>query len=109
MTNAHPIKVTHLEMFKELQSKEKAISVIGLGYVGLPLALALARKYKVVGFDINKERVELMKKGIDPSKELEGDEFENCDIIFTADPDDLKSAHFHIVACPFVEVAINPL
>ena len=87
-------------MYNDLVNKEKAISVIGLGYVGLPLALALAKKFRVVGFDINKERVELMKKGIDPSKELEGHEFENSDITYTADPDDLKKAHFHIVAVP---------
>lgn len=87
-------------MFKELVSKDKAISVIGLGYVGLPLALALAKKYRVIGFDINKERVELMKKGVDPSKELEADEFNDSDILFSADPEDLKNAHFHIVAVP---------
>lgn len=87
-------------MFKELINKEKAISVIGLGYVGLPLALALAKKFKVIGFDINESRVELMKQGIDPSKELDGEEFENTDIVFTADPADLKQAHFYIVAVP---------
>ncbi len=87
-------------MFKELTDKKKKISVIGLGYVGLPLALVFARKFKVIGFDINEARVELMKKGIDPSKELESEEFEGCDIHFTSNPDDLKEAHFHIVAVP---------
>lgn len=85
---------------KELAQKDKAISVIGLGYVGLPLALELARQYKVVGFDINEARVEMMKDNIDPSKELSSEAFEGCDILFTANADDLKQAHFHIVAVP---------
>ncbi len=87
-------------MHRELVSKDKKISVIGLGYVGLPLALIFAKKYSVIGFDINAERVELMKNGIDPSKELESEAFENCDIEFTADPEQLRKAHFHIVAVP---------
>ncbi|HFA47927.1 MAG TPA: nucleotide sugar dehydrogenase [Bacteroidetes bacterium] len=87
-------------MFNELVKKEKAISVIGLGYVGLPLALEFAKKFRVIGFDINESRVEMMKQGIDPSKELEADAFENSDILFTSNPDDLKNAHFHIVAVP---------
>lgn len=80
--------------------KEKIISVTGLGYVGLPLALELAKYFKVIGFDINVERVELMKKGIDPSKELESKAFEDCDIIFTYNVEDLKKAHFHIIGVP---------
>ncbi len=87
-------------MYNELVNKEKAISVIGLGYVGLPLALALAKKFRVIGFDISKERVGMMRQGIDPSKELEPEEFKNSDIIFSADAKDLKEAHFHIVAVP---------
>ena len=87
-------------MYHELVNKEKSISVIGLGYVGLPLALALAKKFRVIGFDINEARIELMKHGVDPSKELEGHEFNDVDILFTADAEDLKSAHFHIVAVP---------
>lgn len=81
-------------------NKEKIISVTGLGYVGLPLALELAKHFKVIGFDINVARVELMKKGIDPSKELEANAFEGCDIMFTYDVEDLKKAHFHIVGVP---------
>ena len=87
-------------MYNELVEKKKKISVIGLGYVGLPLALVFAKKFSVIGFDINESRVELMKKGIDPSKELESEAFEGCDIHFTTNPDDLKKAHFHIVAVP---------
>ena len=81
-------------------SKEKIISVTGLGYVGLPLALEFARHFKVIGFDINVNRVELMKQGIDPSKELDSIAFEGCDITFTADVADIKKAHFHIIGVP---------
>ena len=87
-------------MLKELEQKQKKISVIGLGYVGLPLALAFAKKFSVIGFDINEPRIEMMKKGIDPSKELDASAFEDTDILFTATPKDLQQAHFHIVAVP---------
>jgi len=87
-------------MIEELKNKQKLISVIGLGYVGLPLALEFANKFKVIGFDINEERIHLMKNNIDPSKELESEAFENKDIEFTSNAEDLKKAHFHIVAVP---------
>ncbi|MDD2386053.1 MAG: nucleotide sugar dehydrogenase [Bacteroidales bacterium] len=87
-------------MYNSIIKKEKKISVIGLGYVGLPIALEFAKHVKVVGFDIKAERIEMMKKGIDPSNELAPAEFENCDIMFTANPEDLKDCHFHIVAVP---------
>jgi len=87
-------------VYKELIQKEKNIAVIGLGYVGLPLALAFAKRFRVIGFDINEHRVELMKKGIDPSKELPAEAFEDKDITFTADPQDLRQAHFFVVAVP---------
>ena len=87
-------------MYKKLINKETKLSVIGLGYVGLPIALEFAKKIKVVGFDIKPDRVELIKKGIDPSKELSPDDFKNTDITFTYNPDDLKEASFHIIAVP---------
>ena len=87
-------------MYDELVHKNKKIAVIGLGYVGLPLALVFAKKFSVVGFDINEDRVQLMRQGIDPSKELEKEAFENKDIQFTANPEDLNAAHFFIVAVP---------
>jgi UDP-N-acetyl-D-galactosamine dehydrogenase len=87
-------------MIEKYQTKQESICVVGLGYVGLPVALELARKYRVVGFDINHARVELMKKGIDPSKELETTEFEGCDITFTSGIDDLRSSTFYVVAVP---------
>lgn len=87
-------------MIQDLKAKNNRIAVLGLGYVGLPLALEFAKKYSVIGFDINSARVELMKQGIDPSEELEKEAFENCDIVFTSKPEDLKKAHFFIVAVP---------
>ena len=74
--------------------------MIGLGYVGLPIALEFAKQIKVIGFDIKPERVELMRKGIDPSNELTPEAFENTDIHITSDPADLKEASFHIIAVP---------
>ncbi len=87
-------------MLKDLLNKKTKLSVIGLGYVGLPIALEFARKMSVVGFDIRQDRVDLMKKSIDPSNELESSDFDGCDIEFTANLQDLKKANFHIVAVP---------
>lgn len=88
------------KMLEELKSKKKAISVIGLGYVGLPIALEFARKFKVIAYDINSERIAMMKSGIDPSNELLKGAFANCDIEFTDRKEDLSKAHFHIIAVP---------
>ncbi len=85
---------------KRILSKDAKIAVIGLGYVGLPIALAFARKVKVIGFDINEKRVEMMRNNIDPSEELTASDFEGCDIEFTASIDVLRQANFFIVAVP---------
>lgn len=87
-------------MYQDILKKKAPIAIIGLGYVGLPIALAFARKVKVIGFDINEKRVAMMQKGIDPSQELGKGEFANCDITFTASLKDLKKAKFFIVAVP---------
>jgi UDP-N-acetyl-D-galactosamine dehydrogenase len=87
-------------IYNKLIKKEAKLAVIGLGYVGLPIALEFARKIKVVGFDINQERIDLMKRNIDPSNELEAKDFEGCDILFSADTNDLKDVEFFIVAVP---------
>ncbi len=87
-------------MYNRILNKEAKISLIGLGYVGLPIALEFARKTTVIGFDIRPDRVELMKKSIDPSNELEREAFDDTDIQFTADPEDLREASFHIIAVP---------
>ncbi|HPH87265.1 MAG TPA: NAD(P)-binding domain-containing protein, partial [Chitinophagales bacterium] len=81
-------------------NKQNTIGVIGLGYVGLPIALELAKKFKVIGFDINPKRVEMMQNHIDPSNELTADAFLGTDITFTADTEILKQATFYIVAVP---------
>ena len=88
------------QFLREFSDKEKSIGVIGLGYVGLPIALELAKKFRVIGFDINEKRVELMRNHIDPSNELTSDAFKGADIEFTADTEVLKQATFFIVAVP---------
>ena len=87
-------------MYEDLISKKAKLAVIGLGYVGLPIALEFARKVSVIGFDINEKRVELMRQSIDPSNELEAKDFEGCDITFTTSLDVLREARFFIVAVP---------
>jgi len=87
-------------MYQDLLDKKKKLAVIGLGYVGLPIALEFARKLSVIGFDINKDRIEMMKKSVDPSRELEAAAFKGCDIEFTNDLDVLRQASFYIVAVP---------
>ena len=87
-------------MYNELVKKEKKLAVIGLGYVGLPIALEFAKHISVIGFDINTKRVELMQKNIDPSGELESSAFEGTDIQFTDSIDILRTANFFIVAVP---------
>ena len=68
-----------MDMYNRLVGKETSLAVIGLGYVGLPIALEFAKKIKVIGFDINDKRVEMMKNNIDPSNELKASDFEDCD------------------------------
>jgi len=87
-------------IYNKLLKKEASLAVIGLGYVGLPIALEFARKIKVIGFDINPERIDLMKRKIDPSNELEASAFDGCDIEFTADIHDLNDVEFFVVAVP---------
>jgi UDP-N-acetyl-D-glucosamine/UDP-N-acetyl-D-galactosamine dehydrogenase len=96
-------------MYQELLNKQRKLAVIGLGYVGLPIALEFAGKLSVIGFDIKPERVELMKKGIDPSKELSMEAFQNKDIVFTSNVDDLRQASFFIIAVPTpIDIHKNP-
>jgi len=87
-------------IFNRLVAKDATLAVIGLGYVGLPIALEFARKIKVIGFDINQDRINLMQQNIDPSNELVASDFEGCDIKFSANIDDLKDVQFFIVAVP---------
>lgn len=87
-------------MYQQLLNKEYKLALIGLGYVGLPIALAFARKLNVIGFDINQKRIDMMKNGIDPSNELESEAFEGCSIEFTTSLDTLREARFFVVAVP---------
>lgn len=87
-------------IYTKLINKETKLAVVGLGYVGLPIALEFARKISVVGFDINPDRVALMKQHIDPSNELEASDFDGCDITFTSNPEDLNDVTFFIIAVP---------
>jgi UDP-N-acetyl-D-galactosamine dehydrogenase len=94
-------------MINKLVNKEQKLAVIGLGYVGLPVALSMAKKTSVIGFDINADRVALMQQGIDPSKELDKEDFEGCDITFTNSLEVLREATFFIVAVPTPVYANN--
>ena len=88
------------KIYQQLVDREASLAVIGLGYVGLPIALEFAKKINVIGFDISQERIELMKQKIDPSNELISNDFENCSIQFTSDLNVLKEASFFIIAVP---------
>ena len=87
-------------MYTELIDGKYKLAVVGLGYVGLPIALEFAKKLKVIGFDIKPGRIEKMKQKNDPSNEIEPEAFDNCDIYFTSNPEDLKEANFYIIAVP---------
>ena len=87
-------------MYQSLKNKKKSLAVVGLGYVGLPIALEFARHFKVVGFDINKARIDMMRRGEDPSRELEHGAFDGTDITFTDDIDELRKANFFVIAVP---------
>lgn len=87
-------------LYEKLLSGEEKLSLVGLGYVGMPIAVAFAKKIGVIGFDLNKEKIELYKSGIDPTNEVGNDVIKNTKVEFTSDPSRLKEAKFHIVAVP---------
>lgn len=89
-----------MKIFDKIKNKETKIGVVGLGYVGLPLAMAYAHKASVIGFDINEANLEKMRHGEDPCQELDSTVFENADIIFTNSLDELAEASFFIIAVP---------
>jgi len=88
------------KIYQQLVDRETSLAVIGLGYVGLPIALEFAKKINAIGFDISQERIDLMKNKIDPSNELQSVDFENCSINFTANLEELRAATFYIIAVP---------
>ena len=87
-------------MFAALKNKEKKIAIVGLGYVGLPLAMGFADKLSVIGYDINEDRLEKLREGIDPNGELESSQWKGKDIEFTSSVDKLKEASFYVIAVP---------
>lgn len=89
-----------MSLYKDLSDKKEKLSLIGLGYVGMPIAVAFAKKVNVIGFDLNAEKIALYKKGIDPTNEVGDEEIKNTSVEFTADESRLKEAKFHIVAVP---------
>jgi UDP-N-acetyl-D-galactosamine dehydrogenase len=89
-----------MNLYQDLVKKNEKLAVIGLGYVGLPIAIEFAHKISVIGFDIKPDRIDLIKKGIDPSRELESKDFKNCDIHYTSNAEELKEAKFYVVAVP---------
>lgn len=90
-----------MSLYSKLLKNEEKLSLIGLGYVGMPIAVAFAKKgIKVIGYDLNKEKIELYKSGIDPTKEVGDEAIKNTSVEFTADEARLREAKFHIVAVP---------
>lgn len=89
-----------MNIYDEIANKREYISLIGLGYVGMPIAVAFAKKVNVIGFDINKEKVDTYNNGIDPTREVGDEAIKNTTVEFTSNPEDLKKAKFHIVAVP---------
>ena len=89
-----------MNLYEGIVSKKEKLSVIGLGYVGLPIATSFANKIDVIGFDIDKNKIELYKKGIDITKEVGNEKLKNTTVHFTSDESEIKKAKFHIVAVP---------
>ena len=89
-----------MSLYEKIVSGEEKIALVGLGYVGMPIAVAFSKKVKVVGFDLNAKKIELYKNGIDPTNEVGNEAIKNCTVDFTADENKLKEAKFFIVAVP---------
>ena len=99
-TNSQKNSTAKADIFQKLASKKAKLAVVGLGYVGLPLAIEFSKRFSVIGYDINDSRIKMMNLGIDPSKELPASAFSGNDIVFTSDIEVLKEASFFIVAVP---------
>lgn len=89
-----------MDLFEKLLKREETLSVIGLGYVGMPIAVAFSKKIQVIGFDTNREKIETYKAGVDPTKEVGNEEIKNCRVHFTSEESRLREAKFHVVAVP---------
>ena len=90
-----------MSMYHKILEKQEKLSIVGLGYVGMPIAVAFAKKgIDVIGFDLNKSKIDLYKSGVDPTKEVGDEMIKNTSVYFTADEKDLQKAKFHIIAVP---------
>jgi len=89
-----------MDLYEKLIKREEKLSLVGLGYVGMPIAVAFAKKIEVIGFDLNEKKIELYKNGIDPTKEVGNEVIKDTKVQFTADETKLREAKFHIVAVP---------
>lgn len=87
-------------LYEKLVSGEEKLSLVGLGYVGMPIAVAFSKKVSVIGFDVNRQKIDTYKNGSDPTREVGDEAIRNCSVRFTADENDLRKAKFHIVAVP---------
>ena len=94
-----------MDLYEKIVSGEEKLSLVGLGYVGMPIAVAFARKIKVIGFDLNAEKIRLYQNGVDPTREVGDEVIRKTTVDFTADPARLREARFHIVAVP---TPVNP-
>ena len=89
-----------MSLYEEIVNQKTALSLVGLGYVGMPIAVAFSKKVKVIGYDLNEKKIELYRSGIDPTNEVGSEAIRNCSVEFTADETKLREAKFHIVAVP---------
>ncbi len=89
-----------ISLYSDLINKKSKLSVTGMGYVGMPIAIAFAKKIEVIGFDISQEKIALYCSGFDPTKEVGDEEVKRCKVEFTSDETKLQEARFHIVAVP---------
>ncbi len=89
-----------MSLYEKIINREEKISLVGLGYVGMPIAVSFSKKVDVIGFDVNKAKIDLYKSGVDPTKEVGDEAIKACAVDFTSDPERLREAKFHIVAVP---------
>ena len=89
-----------MSLYEDILNKQEKISLVGLGYVGMPIAVAFSRQVNVIGFDVNEHKIDLYKKGIDPTNEVGNETIAKCAVEFTSDETKLREAKFHIVAVP---------
>src|SRR4051794_18613314 len=89
-----------MSLYEKIVNREEKIALVGLGYVGMPIAVAFAKKVDVIGFDLNTSKIDQYKNGIDPTNEVGDEAIRQTSVEFTADETKLQEAKFHIVAVP---------